>query len=68
MSEFGLTVSDFAGAGEAPRASGEAKPSSKVAVKYRNAKTGKAWTGRGTKPKWLKAAVESGAKIEDFLV
>ena len=68
MAEFGLTASDVAGAGKAPRAAGEAKPSSKVAVKYRNANTRETWTGRGTKPKWLKAALESGAKIEDFLV
>jgi DNA-binding protein H-NS len=68
MAEFGLTASDIAGAGKAPRASGDVKPSSKVAVKYRNAKTGETWTGRGTKPKWLRAALESGVKIEDFLV
>ena len=68
MAELGLTASDIAGAGKASRASGDAKPVSKVAVKYRNAKTGETWTGRGLKPKWLQAALGSGAKLEDFLI
>ena len=50
------------------RASGAAKPTGKVAIKYRNASTAETWTGRGLQPKWLKAALASGAKIEDFLV
>ena len=68
MAELGLTPADIGGRAAAPRASGEGKPASKVAVKYRNAATGDSWTGRGLKPKWLKAALESGAKIESFLV
>jgi len=39
-----------------------------VAAKYRNAATGDAWTGRGLQPKWLKAALAAGAKLEDFAV
>ena len=68
MAEHGLTVADLGSRAAAPRASGEAKPASKVAVKYRNAATGDSWTGRGLKPKWLTAALASGAKLDDFLV
>jgi DNA primase len=39
------------------------KGPSKVAVKFRNAATGETWTGRGLKPKWLKAQLDAGKKI-----
>lgn len=67
MAEHGLTAADLAGSAPA-RAEGEAKPVSKVAAKYRNAATGESWTGRGLRPRWLKAALAGGAKIEDFAV
>jgi DNA-binding protein H-NS len=52
------------------RAAGKpGKPGSgKVAAKYRNAVTGEAWSGRGLQPRWLKAALASGAKLTDFAV
>ena len=68
MSEFGLTSADISGRASAPRPAGVAKPTSRVAVKYRNAATGETWTGRGLQPKWLRAALTSGAKIDDFAV
>ncbi len=68
MSEFGLSSADISGRSSAPRAQGAAKPVSRVAVKYRNAATGDTWTGRGLQPKWLRAALASGAKIDDFAV
>ena len=68
LAEFGLTAADISGKISAVRASGAAKPTGKVAIKYRNASTAETWTGRGLQPKWLKAALASGAKIEDFLV
>jgi DNA-binding protein H-NS len=63
MSEYGLTASDLAG--KAPAKTGSTK-GSKVAVKYRNTATGDTWSGRGLQPKWLKAALAAGRKIEDF--
>lgn len=36
------------------------------AVKYRDPKTGETWSGRGLQPKWLKVAIERGAKLTDF--
>ena len=66
MAEFGLTAADIAGKSVAARAAGAGKPASKVPAKYRNAATGDTWSGRGLQPKWLKAALASGAKITDF--
>lgn len=63
MAEYGLSVSDLTG-----RTKGSAKPTGKVPAKYRNAATGETWSGRGLQPKWLKAALASGAKLQDFAV
>jgi DNA-binding protein H-NS len=63
MAEHGLTISDLSG--RAPKAP---KAPSTVAAKYRNQATNEAWSGRGLQPKWLKAAIASGAKQEDFLI
>ena len=68
MAEFGLTAADISGKVSAVRASGAAKPTGKVAAKYRNAATGDEWTGRGLQPKWVQAAVASGKKLEDFAI
>lgn len=62
MSEYGLTVADLSV--RVPKAG----QTSKVAVKYRNQATGETWSGRGLQPKWLKAAIGGGAKLEDFNV
>ena len=68
MAEFGLTAADIAGKVPTVRVAGAPKTTGKVAVKYRNAATGDSWTGRGLQPKWLKASLAAGAKIEDFSV
>lgn len=47
---------------------GKASPAGKkVPVRYKDDK-GNTWTGRGHRPGWLKAAIDSGAKLDDFLV
>ncbi|MBP8144079.1 H-NS histone family protein [Pseudorhodoferax sp.] len=63
MAEYGLTLADLNG-----RAKGAPKAPSRVAPKYRNNATGETWTGRGLKPKWLQAALNGGAKLEDFII
>ncbi len=69
MAEHGLRISDLGGkAGSAPKTAGKAKTGAKVAAKYRNTTTGETWSGRGLQPRWLKAALASGKKIEDFAV
>lgn len=39
-----------------------------VETKFMNAATGEAWTGRGPRPQWLRAALAAGAVLEDFLL
>ena len=65
MAEHGLSVSDLStrSAPKAARTGG-----SKVAAKYRDSVTGETWSGRGLRPNWLKAALGSGKKLEDFAV
>lgn len=68
MAEHGLSVADLAT--RAPVAAPKAKAAggTKVAVKYRHAATGDTWTGRGLKPKWLKAQLDAGKQLSDFAV
>lgn len=64
MTEYGLTAADLS----SRTAVRGAKSGGKVAAKYRNNETGETWSGRGLQPKWLKAALSSGRKIEEFAV
>lgn len=67
MSEYGLTAADLAGKTTGGKPASAVK-GSKVAAKYRNSATGESWSGRGLQPKWLKAALASGRKLQDFAV
>jgi len=67
MSQYGLTMADLVAKG-APKAKAGTAKGAKVAVKYRNAATGDTWSGRGLQPKWLKAALAAGRKIDEFSV
>jgi DNA-binding protein H-NS len=66
MSEYGLTVADLSAKAPGPKA-GVSK-GTKVAPKYRNRATGETWSGRGLQPNWLKAAIASGKKLDDFAI
>lgn len=69
MAEHGVSLSELGGRGGSKRSKrGAARSStgSKVAPKYRNQATGDTWSGRGLQPKWLKAALASGRRIEEF--
>ena len=37
-------------------------------AKYQDPETGKVWSGKGSKPEWLKTAIEQGHKLEEFLI
>ena len=65
MDEYGLTLADLSARTVVKTRAGKGN---KVAAKYRDAATGDAWSGRGLQPKWLKAALASGRKLEDFAV
>ena len=66
MAEYGLTLADLGG--KAPTAARKGGTGGKVPPKYRNAATGDSWSGRGLQPNWLKAALASGRKLDDFKV
>jgi DNA-binding protein H-NS len=40
----------------------------KIKPKYRDAKTGDTWAGRGVQPRWLTAALKAGKKLDDYLI
>ena len=63
MSEHGLTAADIGGRGASAK-----RTTSKVAPKYRNPASGETWSGRGLKPRWLSAAIESGKSLTDFAI
>jgi len=79
ISHYGLKPQDLFG----PRRRGAGRPAAgkkssgtngvtkrtrrKVAVKYRDA-SGNTWTGRGSQPRWLGAALKEGKKIDEFAV
>jgi DNA-binding protein H-NS len=64
MAEYGLTMADLA----AKTASAKKRTGTKVAAKYRDAATGDTWSGRGLQPKWLKAALAGGRRLEEFTI
>jgi DNA-binding protein H-NS len=66
MSQYGLSAADIVGRPAAAARRTGASDTRKVAPKYRNPDTGETWSGRGLQPKWLKAALASGKKIDDF--
>lgn len=70
MEKHGVTLAELGAGkgkpGRTPRAPKAASSGRKVAPKYRNPATGDTWSGRGLQPNWLKAALASGKKIEDF--
>lgn len=72
MTEYGLSMSDLSVKGAPRAAPASPNPSSakggKVAAKFIKQDTGETWSGRGLQPKWLKAAIASGRKIEEFAV
>ena len=65
MDEYGLTLGDLSTRSLAKPRGGKGK---KVAAKYRDSDSGNTWSGRGLQPRWLKAAIASGRKLEDFAV
>ena len=44
------------------------RPYPKVLTKYRNPKGGETWAGRGKQPRWLKAQLRAGKKLNDLLI
>ena len=66
MGEVGLVLADL---GSAAAVKTQAKAGrAAVAPKYRNEATGETWSGRGMRPRWLKAATDAGVDVEHFRI
>jgi DNA-binding protein H-NS len=51
------------------KAKHERRPYPKVVPKYRNPKNpAETWAGRGMQPRWLRAQLRSGKKLNDFRI
>jgi len=62
----GLTIEQILEFGSTKRKKSTRKS---VEPRYRSKKnSADTWTGRGKQPRWLVAELESGAKLEDFLI
>ena len=69
MTEYGLTLADLGTrVASTPRRNAGGGGGKKVPAKYRNSMTGETWSGRGLKPNWLKAALNSGRSLADFTI
>jgi DNA-binding protein H-NS len=68
MDEYGLSAADLTGKASKGKTARSNKGSKggKVPAKYRNSSTGETWSGRGLQPRWLKAALASGRKLDEF--
>jgi len=64
MAQHGLTLADLNA--RPPASTPKARSGGKVPAKYRDPATGQTWSGRGLHPKWLRQALEAGAKLTDF--
>ena len=68
MTDHGLSTADLAEKSPGRKSQSPSNKGATVAAKYRNEATGDTWGGRGLQPRWLKAEIEAGRKIEDFAV
>jgi DNA-binding protein H-NS len=66
LAALGSSVASFGGR-VARGMRGSTLKGMKVAPKYRGP-DGETWAGRGATPRWLKAAIKEGGKLEDFLI
>ena len=66
MADHGVGVADLAEMSAGRKSKSLQAKGETVAAKYRNEATGETWSGRGPRPKWLRAEIEAGRKIEDF--
>lgn len=67
MAEHGLSIEDLGG--KAGAAKGQRMNAGQVvAPKYRDPATGKTWTGRGLKPKWVEALLAAGKSLDDLRI
>jgi len=66
MQEHGLTIADISVKSTARQPS--SAKGGKVAPKYRDNQSGDTWSGRGLQPKWLKAHLAAGRRLDEFAI
>ena len=62
-----LTDGDWGSSGRATGRRGGGLRGRKAPIKYRD-KLGNHWSGRGAQPRWMTAAIKTGAHRDDFLI
>lgn len=67
MSECGLTMADIGQVRAVASIGTAARARAPVAPQYRNS-AGQTWAGRGKRPTWLRTALESGSKLDEFKI
>src|SRR5689334_5268992 len=65
MSQYNLRPEELTASRAAKKGS---KTGGTVAPKYRDPETGSTWSGRGLKPKWVTAALDSGKTLNDLAI
>ena len=68
MADHGLSAADLEEKASSKKTKSTPGKRSPVAAKYRNDATGQTWSGRGLKPRWMRAEIEAGKKAEDFAI
>jgi len=74
MSRYNITLEELGATGASKtKSAADQQPKKavkrvKVSPKYQSEDGLQTWTGRGLKPKWLKAELDAGRKLEDFLI
>jgi len=65
----GLGLGGGGGAKRGPKARGSKLKGRKVPPKYRDPKDrSQTWAGRGATPRWLRAYIKAGRKLEEFAI
>ena len=68
MDEYEIRSDELSGRSAAQRKAGLGTVRGPAAVKFKDPATGQTWSGRGQQAAWLKAAIASGKKLDDFEV
>ena len=68
MADYAVSVADLAEMSVGRKSKSSQAKGKTVTAKYRNEATGDTWSGRDPRPRWLRAEIEAGRKIEDFAV
>ena len=67
LADNGLSIADLGLKDGVAKRSGPAKGQT-VPPKYRDPETGRTWTGRGAKPRWVADALAAGKSLDDLRI